>query len=167
MHNPKVKVDTNLGSFVLELYEKKAPLTVKNFLHYVTDKHYDGTIFHRVMKTFMIQGGGYTADLEQKPTRKPIKNEAANGLSNERGSIAMARTMDIDSATSQFFINVVDNQSLDYRGEAMQDFGYCVFGKVVEGMDVIEAIRKVRVQPQDMHQHMPIEPIIITSAQVV
>ncbi len=167
MADPKVKIETNLGNIVLELYEKKAPLTVKNFLEYVNDKHYDGTIFHRVMKTFMIQGGGFTENLEQKNTRKPIKNEATNGLTNERGSIAMARTGVVDSATSQFFINVVDNPSLDNRGDSAYDYGYCVFGKVIEGLDIVDAIRKVRVQPQNGHEHMPIEPVIIKEATVL
>ena len=167
MADPKVKVETNLGSFTLQLYANKAPLTVENFIQYVNDKHYDGTIFHRVMKAFMIQGGGMTEDLTQKPTRKPIKNEAKNDLTNKRGSIAMARTGVVDSATSQFFINVVDNPSLDNRGDSAYDYGYCVFGQVIEGMDVIDTIRKVRVQPQDMHEHVPLEPITIVSATVI
>lgn len=167
MADPKVKMTTTEGEFTLELYPDKAPLTVQNFLQYVQDGHYNGTIFHRVMKTFMIQGGGYTEDLEQKPTREPIKNEANNGLSNNIGTIAMARTMIVDSATCQFFINVAENQSLDYRNDTPSGFGYCVFGKVIEGMETIQRIRKVRVQPQDMHQHMPIEPVVIQAATVL
>jgi peptidyl-prolyl cis-trans isomerase B (cyclophilin B) len=167
MTNPQVKMITTEGEFTLELYPDKAPLTVKNFIQYVQDGHYNGTIFHRVMKTFMIQGGGYTEDLEQKPTREPIKNEASNGLSNNIGAIAMARTMIVDSATSQFFINVAENQPLDYKNDTPSGYGYCVFGKVIDGMETINRIRKVRVQPQGMHQHVPMEPIVIKEATVI
>lgn len=167
MTNPQLKMITTEGEFTLELYPDKAPLTVQNFIQYVQDGHYNGTIFHRVMKTFMIQGGGYTEDLEQKPTREPIKNEASNGLSNNIGTIAMARTMIVDSATSQFFINVAENQPLDYKNDTPSGYGYCVFGKVIDGMETINRIRKVRVQPQGMHQHVPMEPIVIKEATVI
>jgi peptidyl-prolyl cis-trans isomerase A (cyclophilin A) len=135
-----VVIKTNKGSIEVELFPDKAPLTVKNFLEYVDAGHYDGTIFHRVIKDFMIQGGGFQADGQQKPTRPPVKNEAGNGLKNSRGTIAMARTQVVDSASSQFFINHADNAFLDHKSETPQGYGYCVFGKVTSGMDVVDAI---------------------------
>jgi len=137
---PVVVVKTNKGSIEIELYPDKAPVTVKNFLDYVDAGQYDGTIFHRVIKNFMIQGGGFTADGQQKPTRPPIKNEAGNGLKNTRGTLAMARTAVVDSASAQFFINHADNAFLDHKNETSQAFGYCVFGKVTSGLDVVDAI---------------------------
>ncbi len=141
--NPRVKMETNLGDIVLELNAQKAPKTVENFLRYVEEGHYQGTIFHRVIANFMIQGGGYTTDYSKKPTHAAIENEAFNGLRNERGSIAMARTGDPHSATAQFFINVLDNGSLNYRSQTPRGWGYTVFGKVVEGMDTVDKIRDV------------------------
>ncbi len=141
--HPRVIMKTSMGDIVIELYPDKAPISVKNFLRYVDEKFYDGTIFHRVIKNFMIQGGGFTPDFKKKPTHEPIKNEADNGLKNERGTIAMARTMALDSATAQFYINVKDNPGLDHRGNDPRHFGYCVFGKVVKGMDVADKIRNV------------------------
>ena len=143
MKYPTVVMKTSLGSVTIELYPDKAPETVKNFLQYVKDKHYDGTIFHRVISNFMIQGGGFDANLKQKPTRAPVKNEAANGLKNTLGTVAMARTSVPDSATSQFFINVKDNGFLDYRDASAQGIGYCVFGKVTQGVDVVDKIKGV------------------------
>jgi cyclophilin family peptidyl-prolyl cis-trans isomerase len=145
--NPVVIIKTGKGDIKVKLFKDKAPITVENFLKYVDSGHYEGTIFHRVIPNFMIQGGGFTSDMQQKPTLAPIKNEAQNGLANKRGTLAMARTQVIDSATSQFFINVVDNAFLNFRSPDMQGFGYCVFGEVVEGMDVVDAIRSV--QPAD------------------
>ncbi|MBI5511064.1 MAG: peptidylprolyl isomerase [Deltaproteobacteria bacterium] len=139
--NPQVVLETSLGKIVLELDEAKAPLSVKNFLKYVDDGHYNGTVFHRVIPDFMIQGGGFSADLKQKPTNPPVKNEADNGLKNLRGTVSMARTGVVDSATAQFFINTVDNAMLDHRSKDQGGYGYAVFGKVVEGMDVVDKIR--------------------------
>ena len=134
----KATIETSMGSITVELDDAKAPITVKNFLDYAASGHYDGTIFHRVIDGFMIQGGGFTKAMDQKPTKDPIKNEAANGLTNKRGTIAMARTMVVDSATSQFFINLVDNDFLDFSSPTPQGFGYAVFGKVTDGMDVVD-----------------------------
>ncbi|MGL4550759.1 MAG: peptidylprolyl isomerase [Gemmataceae bacterium] len=147
--NPVVEMKTNHGTIKIELFEKEAPGTVKNFLQYVDDKHYDGTIFHRVIETFMIQGGGYSKDMSEKKTRGEIKNESANGLENKRGTVAMARKPDPDSASAQFFINVKDNDFLD-RKNARDRAGYCVFGKVVSGMDVVDKIKAVRTGPMDV-----------------
>ncbi len=159
---PKVRLSTSMGDVVLELYPDKAPKTVENFLQYVKDKHYDGTVFHRVIGNFMIQGGGFTPDLQQKPTRSPIPLEAGNGLKNDRGTIAMARTAHPNSATSQFFINVVDNAGLN---APMPDgHGYTVFGKVVQGMDTVDKIRNAPVGNQGGHQNVPRTPITITQA---
>jgi len=158
--NPKVLMKTSKGNLIIELYEDKAPITVKNFLSYVDEGFYDGTIFHRVMKGFMIQGGGLTPDFQEKPTKPPIKNEATNGLKNKRGTIAMARTPEIDSATSQFFINHVDNPILDHTPES---FGYAVFGKVIEGIDVVDAIADVKTMTRSGHQNVPRETIKIIS----
>ncbi len=142
--NPRVKVETSLGSFVLELNEQKAPKTVKNFLDYVKSGYYNGTIFHRVIDGFMVQGGGFTTDYQRKQTNAPIMNEADNGLTNTRGTIAMARTADPHSATAQFFINVKDNDFLNHSSKTPRGWGYTVFGQVVQGMDTIDKIRKVR-----------------------
>ncbi len=142
--NTMVIIKTSMGDIKLKLYDAEAPITVKNFLEYVDGGHYNGTIFHRVIGNFMIQGGGFTPEMEQKPTKAPIKNEAANGRKNMRGTIAMARTQVIDSATSQFFINVVNNDFLNYRDPSMAGYGYCVFGEVVEGMDVVDQIKAVK-----------------------
>jgi cyclophilin family peptidyl-prolyl cis-trans isomerase len=162
--NPVVVMETSKGTLEIELEADKAPETVKNFLGYVADKFYDGTIFHRVMSTFMIQGGGFAEDLTQKKTKEPIKNEAANGLKNEKYTIAMARTRDPNSATAQFFINVVDNAFLNK--DANQD-GYCVFGKVVKGMEVVDAIRDVPVQkPGKLSEAQPTEAVVIKSVKV-
>ena len=163
----KVKLQTTKGTIVLELDDEKAPETVQNFIDYVKSGHYDGTIFHRVIDGFMIQGGGFTKDMNQKETRAPIRNEAANGLRNKRGTIAMARTMVVDSATSQFFINLVDNDFLDFTAPTTQGYGYAVFGKVTDGMDVVDAIAKVKTGYHGLHQNVPEETIEITHAEVV
>jgi cyclophilin family peptidyl-prolyl cis-trans isomerase len=162
-NNPMVEVNTNLGSFTLELYPDKAPISVKNFMEYVNKKFYDGTIFHRVMPTFMIQGGGFTPDMMKKATGAPIKNEATNGLSNLKGTIAMARTGEINSATCQFFINVKDNPGLDYRGETPAEYGYAVFGKVIDGMDTVEKIKGVPTETKSGYENVPVKPVIIKS----
>lgn len=162
-----VKIQTSMGDITLELYPDKAPTTVKNFLDYVNSGHYDDTIFHRVIDGFMIQGGGYTENLTQKPTKDPIVNEATNGLKNKRGTIAMARTNIVDSATSQFFINVVDNSFLDFKGENPHEFGYCVFGKVTNGMEVVDAIKSVQTQSQGPYQDLPAKPIKIIKVKTI
>ncbi|MCP5277968.1 MAG: peptidyl-prolyl cis-trans isomerase [Thiobacillus sp.] len=161
-----VKLTTNFGPITLELNAQAAPDTVSNFLQYVRDGHYDGTIFHRVIDGFMIQGGGFTSDMQQKATRPPIRNEADNGLKNEAYSIAMARTPNPDSATSQFFINVANNDFLNFREPSAQGYGYCVFGKVVEGQDVVDRVRKVRTGMRAGHQDVPAEDVIIEKAEV-
>lgn len=163
----KVALRTSAGDIVLELDSAKAPATVENFLNYVKSGHYDGTIFHRVIPNFMIQGGGFTADMDQKKTNAPIQNEAGNGLANDRGTIAMARTNDPHSATAQFFINVVDNDFLNFRSASGQGWGYAVFGKVVEGMDTVDAIRKVRTGRAGMHQDVPVDAVTILKAEVL
>lgn len=160
-----VKLETSMGDILIELDPKAAPVTTKNFLEYVKAGFYDGTIFHRVIPNFMIQGGGYTADLQRKDTRSPIVNEANNGLSNMRGTIAMARTSNPDSATSQFFINHANNAPLDYVSSAQP--GYAVFGKVTEGLDVVDAIASVKTTTQDGMQNVPAEPVVIKSARIV
>ncbi|MCA1938788.1 MAG: peptidyl-prolyl cis-trans isomerase [Dechloromonas sp.] len=162
-----IKLTTNHGVITLELDAEKAPKTVENFIAYVEAGHYDNTIFHRVIKNFMIQGGGMEPGMNQKETRYPIENEAANGLKNVRGSIAMARTNDPHSATAQFFINVVDNDFLDFRAPSGQGWGYCVFGQVVEGMDVVDKIRAVATGNKGFHQDVPKEDVIIEKAEVV
>ena len=162
-----IKLTTNHGVITLELDAEKAPKTVENFIAYVESGHYDGTIFHRVIKNFMIQGSGMEPGMNQKETRDPIENEAANGLKNVRGSIAMARTNDPHSATAQFFINVVDNDFLDFRAPSGQGWGYCVFGQVVEGMDVVDKIRAVATGNKGFHQDVPKEDVIIEKAEVV
>ena len=157
----KATMETSMGTITLELDDAKAPETVANFVRYAKDGHYDGTIFHRVIDGFMIQGGGFTKDMNQKETREPIRNEAMNGLRNLRGTIAMARTMVVDSATSQFFINLVDNSFLDFQNPTPQGFGYAVFGKVVDGMDVVDQIAKVKTGFSGPHQNVPEEAIVI------
>ena len=162
--NIKFVIDTSKGNIVIETYPKKAPITVKNFESYVNKGFYNNTIFHRVIDGFMIQGGGFTKDMAQKQTDAPIQNEASNGLKNEKYSIAMARTSIPDSATSQFFINVNNNNFLDYPGQ--DGAGYCVFGKVIEGQDVVDKIAKVTTGSSGMHQDVPNEPVIIEEASV-
>ena len=157
-------IETDLGTIELELDEKKAPVTVKNFADYASSGHYNDTIFHRVIDGFMIQGGGMDKDFTQKKTNAPIKNEAANQLPNVRGSVAYARTQIVDSATSQFFINLVDNDFLNFRAPNPQGYGYCVFGKVVEGMDVVDKIAKVKTTSRGFHQDVPVDPVIILDA---
>ncbi len=156
-----ITIKTNKGDIKLELFEKESPITVKNFLSYVNSGFYNGTIFHRVIPGFMIQGGGFTENFVQKPTEKPIKNEAANQVSNRRGTIAMARTQVVDSATCQFFINLADNDFLDFKAPAAQFYGYCVFGKVVEGMEVVDAIAGVATASRGMHRDVPVENVVI------
>jgi len=160
----RVKFQTTMGSFTVELYADKAPKTVANFVQYVKDKHYDGTIFHRVIGNFMVQGGGFDAQMNEKSARAPIPLESQNGLRNERGTIAMARTNVPDSATAQFFVNVVDNGFLNYSSPTPQGWGYAVFGKVVSGMDTIDKIRAVPVANRGMNQNVPLTPVIIQSA---
>lgn len=160
-----VIIKTSLGDITVKLAADKAPLTVANFLAYADEGHYDGTIFHRVIDGFMIQGGGFDAQMRQKPTKAPIKNEAANGLPNKRGTIAMARTMVVDSATSQFFINVKDNAFLDFRAPNPQGFGYCVFGEVVAGMDVVDKIKGVRTGLKAGMSDVPLETVAILSVK--
>ena len=163
-NTPKVILETSMGNIKLELFEKDAPLTVANFLTYVDEGHYDSTIFHRVIPGFMIQGGGFTPDMNQKTTHDPIKNEAKDAGSNTRGTIAMARTMIVDSATCQFFINTVDNDFLNYQNSSPQCFCYFVFGHVIEGMDVVDKIEKVPTSGRGGHQDVPVEPVIILKA---
>ena len=162
-----ILMTTTVGPMTLELDADNAPKTVENFLSYVSSGFYDGTIFHRVINNFMVQGGGFTADMDQKATQAPIENEANNGLKNARGTIAMARTQDPHSATAQFFINVQDNDFLNHTGENMQGWGYAVFGKVTEGEDVLDKIRCVQTGSQAGHQDVPVEPIIIESVTVI
>ena len=162
-----IKLTTNHGVIMLDLNAEKAPKTVANFLAYVEAGHYDNTVFHRVIKNFMIQGGGFEPDMKQKPCKAPIENEAANGLRNKRGSIAMARTGDPHSATAQFFINVVDNDFLDFKSPSGQGWGYCVFGEVSEGLDVVDKIRAVRTGNKGFHQDVPVDDVIIEKAEVV
>jgi peptidyl-prolyl cis-trans isomerase B (cyclophilin B) len=162
-----IKLTTNHGVISLELNAEKAPKTVANFLAYVEAGHYNNTVFHRVIKNFMIQGGGMEPGMNQKPCKAPIENEAANGLKNKRGTVAMARTNDPHSATAQFFINTVDNDFLDFKSPTGQGWGYCVFGEVVEGMDVVDKIRGVRTGNKGFHQDVPVEDVIIEKAEVV
>lgn len=163
----KVRLTTSKGDILLQLDPDKAPVTVENFRSYVSSGHYDGTIFHRVINDFMIQGGGLNAEMQDQPTNAPIKNEANNGLKNLTGAIAMARTSDPHSASAQFFINTSDNGFLDFRSETRDGWGYCVFGKVIEGMDVVEAIEETDTTSRRGHQDVPVEPIHITKAEVV
>ncbi len=166
--NPQVEMKTSLGTIVLELYPDQAPLTVGNFLQYVKDGHYEGTLFHRVIPGFMIQGGGFGPDFRQKAARAPVKNEAANGLKNKVGTIAMARTPDPHSATAQFFINVADNVQLDFRFPTQEGYGYTVFGKVAKGMDVVNRIVQVQTGAGPApHANVPVKPVVIESAKVL
>lgn len=166
MANPKVTIHTNLGEIEVELYQAKAPETVNNFLQYAREGHYNGTIFHRVIDGFMIQGGGYTADFKEKKTHNPVRNEADNHVSNKRGTVAMARTSDIHSATSQFFINVSDNTFLDFRNPTPSGFGYCVFGEVTRGMDIVDKIKKVKTGSEKGHDDVPLQSIKIVEVTV-
>lgn len=162
---PVVILETNKGNIEIELWADKAPITVENFLKYVDKGHYNGTIFHRVIANFMIQGGGFSADMKEKGTDKPIKNEATNGASNKRGTVAMARTNVVDSATAQFFINVVDNNFLDHRSKDPAGFGYAVFGEVTNGLETVDAIRKVKTGSKGMYDDVPVEAVTIISAK--
>jgi peptidyl-prolyl cis-trans isomerase B (cyclophilin B) len=162
-----IKLHTNFGDITLELDSEKAPLTVQNFKEYVTSGHYDNTIFHRVIDGFMIQGGGFEPGMIQKPARAPIQNEAANGLKNDKYTVAMARTSDVHSASAQFFINVADNNFLNYSSPTSQGFGYCVFGKVVEGQEVVDKIKKVKTGNRGGHQNVPIENVTLEKAEVI
>jgi peptidyl-prolyl cis-trans isomerase B (cyclophilin B) len=162
-----IRLTTNHGVIALELNAEKAPKTVANFLAYVAAGHYNNTVFHRVIKNFMIQGGGFEPNMNQKPCKAPIENEAANGLRNKRGTVAMARTNDPHSATAQFFINTVDNDFLDFKSPTGQGWGYCVFGEVVEGLDVVDKIRAVRTGNKGFHQDVPVDDVIIEKAEVV
>ena len=162
-----IKLTTNHGVIFLDLNADKAPQTVANFLAYVDAGHYDNTVFHRVIKNFMIQGGGFDTAMNQKKTNPTIENEAANGLKNKRGTVAMARTNDPHSATAQFFINTVDNDFLDFKSPTGQGWGYCVFGEVSEGMDVVDKIRAVRTANKGFHQDVPVDDVIIEKAEVV
>ena len=164
--NPVVTMSTNMGDIRIELNSDKAPITTKNFLAYVNDGHFDGLIFHRVIPGFMIQGGGLDSKMSQRPTKSPIKNEAHNGLKNVKGSIAMARTDVVDSATAQFFINVKDNDFLDHKNTSPGGYGYAVFGEVIEGMDIVHTIEKVKTGNRGMHQDVPVEAVVITSVKV-
>ena len=165
--NPIVRIETSMGDIVLELDAANAPITVKNFIDYANDGFYEGTIFHRVIDGFMIQGGGLMADMRDKANRKaPIKNEANNGLKNERGTVAMARTQVVDSATSQFFINIEDNDFLNHTAPTAQGFGYAVFGKVADGMATVDAIRKVSTGNSGMHQDVPVEAVTIQKVTI-
>ncbi len=166
--NPRVMLETSMGPIQIELFKEKAPITVRNFLSYVKEGHYDGLIFHRVIKDFMIQGGGLNENMEPKKTKFAIKNEATNGLKNTRGTIAMARTAMVDSATCQFFINTVDNAFLDHKSKKQpEDFGYCVFAQVTEGMDVVDKIREVKTGNKNGHSDVPLEPVFINSARLI
>ena len=164
--NPVLVLETNLGNVKVELFQKEAPISVKNFLDYAKSGFYDGTIFHRVIAGFMIQGGGFTQEMIPKPTKAPIKNEAANGLKNERGTLAMARTGVVDSATAQFFINVVNNEFLNHRPGGPQSYGYAVFGKVVEGMDVVDKIAATPTGRNKGFGDVPVTPVIIKSVKL-
>jgi peptidyl-prolyl cis-trans isomerase B (cyclophilin B) len=159
-----VRMDTSAGSITIELDDEKAPLSAANFLRYVNEGHYDGTVFHRVIKGFMVQGGGFEPGMKQKPTGEPIRNEANNGLKNKRHTLAMARTSDPHSASAQFFINAVDNEFLDFRTENAQGWGYAVFGRVVEGAEVVEAIERVKTGRKGFHDDVPLEDVRIERA---
>lgn len=162
--NPRVVVETTLGEITLELYAEQAPLSVKNFLGYIKESHYNGTLFHRVIDGFMIQGGGFDEAWQQRPTKAPVKNEANNGLKNLQGTLAMARTSEVDSATSQFFINLVDNPSLDHGA---QGYGYAVFGRVVEGMKVVTAIAQTPTTSRYPFQNVPAQAIVIKKVRII
>ena len=162
-----VKLQTNFGNIKIELFEKEAPITTQNFISYVQNGFYDNTIFHRVINNFMIQGGGFDTSMTQKESQSPIKNEADNGLSNNTGTVAMARTMEPHSASSQFFINVNDNDFLNFTNPTPQGWGYCVFGKVTEGMDIINQIKTVQTTSKNGHQDVPVEDVIILKAELM
>jgi cyclophilin family peptidyl-prolyl cis-trans isomerase len=165
--NPRVALETSKGRIVIELYADKAPKSVKNFLDYVKAGHFNGTIFHRVIPGFMIQGGGFTPDMTEKPTRAPIPNEADNQALNQRGTVAMARTNDPNSATAQFFINLANNGFLNHTGNTPQGWGYAVFGNVVEGMDVVDAITQVQTTTKGQYENVPVQPIVIQKVTVL
>ena len=166
--NPTVLISTSLGDFTVELYNDRAPVSVQNFLQYVNEEFYPGTIFHRVISGFMIQGGGFTTDMVEKPTRPPIRNEATNGLTNVRGTLAMARTEALRSATAQFFINVADNRvKLDHHGFSPEDFGYAVFGRVLSGLEVCDRIAAVKTRTNGPHEDVPVEPVVIKAVRVM
>ena len=165
--NPQVLMETSMGNVKIELFKDKAPISVRNFLSYVKEGYYDGLIFHRVIPNFMVQGGGMDETMQQKKTKFAIKNEATNGLKNSRGTLAMARTGVVDSATSQFFINVVDNAFLDHKGKTPDLFGYAVFGQVIEGMEVVDQIRQVKTGNKAGHGDVPLEPVFIKSMKVI
>jgi peptidyl-prolyl cis-trans isomerase B (cyclophilin B) len=165
VENPQVALETSSGKIIIELDPDKAPETVKNFLAYIDSEFYNDTVFHRVIPGFMIQGGGLTADMESKPTRKPIENEADNGLKNERGTIAMARTADPNSATAQFFINTVNNEFLNHKSKDSRGWGYAVFGRVIHGMDVVDAIAGVKTETRGVYRDVPREPVVIRNAK--
>jgi peptidyl-prolyl cis-trans isomerase A (cyclophilin A) len=165
--NPVAVISTTLGDITVELFKDKAPVSAENFLQYAADGFYTGTVFHRVIPGFMIQGGGFTAAMEEKPTRPPIRNEATNGLNNVRGTLAMARTQALRSATAQFFINVADNRSkLDHKGYSPEDFGYAVFGRVLSGMEVVDKIAALQTHRVGPHDSVPVEPVVIKSVKV-
>jgi cyclophilin family peptidyl-prolyl cis-trans isomerase len=164
--NPIVVIETTMGNITLELFKDRAPRTVENFLAYAREGFYSDTVFHRVIPGFMIQGGGLTADLTRKETRPPIANEATNGLRNQRGTVAMARTNEVRSATSQFFINTADNPRLDHRGMTPADYGYAVFGRVIDGMDVVDRIEKVKTGNRGGHQNVPVDPVAIAAVRI-
>ncbi|NNM51570.1 MAG: peptidyl-prolyl cis-trans isomerase [Pseudomonadales bacterium] len=163
----RVALDTNHGTIIIELDTERAPKTSENFLSYVQSGHFDDTIFHRIIDNFMIQGGGFDKDMNQKPTQAPIQNEADNGLKNVFGSVAMARTQDPQSASAQFFINIKDNTFLNHSSKTLQGWGYAVFGQVVDGMDVVETMRQVKTGRHGMHQDVPVEPVVIEKARVL
>jgi len=165
--NPRVLMETSKGNITIELFKEKAPISVKNFLNYVAEGHYDGLIFHRVINGFMIQGGGMDENMQPKKTKFAIKNEAANGLKNLKGTLAMARTSVVDSATSQFFINVADNAFLDHKGKRPEEYGYAVFGQVVEGMEVVEAIKSVKTGNKAGHADVPVETVFMTKLSLI
>jgi peptidyl-prolyl cis-trans isomerase B (cyclophilin B) len=165
--NPIVLIETSMGNIKVELFQEDAPVTVKNFLDYVNENFYDGTIFHRVVPNFVIQGGGFTENMTKKTTRAAIKNEATNGFNNIKGTVAMARTSIINSATSQFFINLRDNLFLDHKDESPQGYGYCVFGQVIDGMNVVESIGRVPREKKGRYENIPVKPVIIKSIRVL
>lgn len=167
VNNPIVLIETSMGKIKVELFQNEAPITVKNFLEYINEKFYDGTIFHRVISNFMIQGGGFTPEMDRKSTNPPIKNEATNKISNTKWTIAMARTNVVDSATSQFFINLKDNLFLNHKNESRQGFGYCVFGKVIEGMNVVDKIGSVPTTSKGHYRDVPATPVTIKSIRLI